>query len=192
MPNQILRALPPIALSLFFCSCATDDRHVMEVSIVQQRLALYQDGIKVREYPVSTSKFGIGDTPNSNFTPLGQMKVAKKVGTGAPSGTGFKSRKPTGEILPPNSPGRDPIVSRIIWLAGTEPINSNAYGRYIYIHGTPEESKIGTKASYGCIRMRSRDIIDLYEFIGRGAKVYVVNLPLTPPQQFGARYGLKR
>lgn len=177
-----------LVITVVFSSCATDNRHVVEISIPQQRMALYQDGIKVREYPVSTSKFGIGDTPRSNFTPIGKMEVAKKIGGGAPSGTVFKSRKPTGEILPPDAPGRDPIVSRILWLRGTEPQNMNAYERYIYIHGTAEERTIGTKSSYGCIRMRSRDIIDLYEFVGNGAKVYTLNLPLSDPADFAARW----
>ena len=102
------------------------------------------------------------------------MKVAKKIGGGAPAGAVFKSRERTGEILRPNAPGRDPIVTRILWLKGTERQNRNAYKRYIYIHGTPEERTIGRPASYGCIRMRSRDIIGLYRRVPRGTKVTVV------------------
>ena len=102
------------------------------------------------------------------------MKVAKKIGRGAPSGAVFKSRRRTGEVLPPNAPGRDPIVTRILWLSGLEPRNRNAYSRYIYIHGTPEEWRIGSPASYGCIRMRSDDVIDLYNRIRTGTKVTVV------------------
>ena len=186
--NHFQQSALSLSLALFASSCATDDRHVMEISIPQQRMALYQDGVKLREYPVSTSKFGIGDIPRSNFTPIGRMEVAKKIGGGAPSGTVFKSREPTGEILPPNAPGRDPIVTRILWLRGTEPQNANAFERYIYIHGTPEESRIGTQASYGCIRMRSSDIVDLYGFVGTGAKVYTLNLPLSDPADFAARW----
>ena len=162
-------------------SCMTDDRHVMEISVPEQRMALYRDGERIREYPVSTSKFGLGDQPNSNRTPMGAMRVAKKFGDGAPPGTVFKDREPTGEIVAVNSPGRDPIVTRILWLEGTEAQNANAFGRYIYIHGTPEERTIGTPASYGCVRMRSRDVIDLYQIVGRGARVYIVNLPLQGP-----------
>ena len=77
-----------------------------------------------------------------------------------------------------NSPGRDPIVSRILWLKGKEPQNANAYGRYIYIHGTPEERNIGLPVSYGCIRMRSRDVIELYDIVGKGAQVTIVDAPL--------------
>ena len=101
----------------------------------------------------------------------GNLEIARKIGGGAPSGAVFKDRLPTGEIVPPDAPGRDPIVTRILWLRGREPQNARAYSRYIYIHGTPEEQNIGTPASYGCIRMRSSDIIQLYDIVGRGAHV---------------------
>ena len=93
----------------------------------------------------------------------------------------FKGRRPTGEVLRPNSPGRDPIVTRILWLRGRESQTRNAYGRYIYIHGTPEERKIGKPASYGCIRMRSRDVARLYNQVGVGAKVKVTPGRLPSP-----------
>jgi lipoprotein-anchoring transpeptidase ErfK/SrfK len=86
----------------------------------------------------------------------------------------FKSRRPTGEVLPPNAPGRDPIVSRILWLQGTEYANRNAYRRFIYIHGTPEEWRVGSPASFGCIRMKSNDVIDLYSRVGVGAEIEIV------------------
>ena len=85
----------------------------------------------------------------------------------------------TGEIVAPNSPGRDPIVTRILWLRGREAQNANAFGRYIYIHGTPEERLIGTPASYGCIRMRSTDVVQLYNIVGIGAAVTIVDVPLV-------------
>lgn len=166
---------------LTLASCGKDRRHLVEVSVAQQRLAVYRDGQRIREYPVSTSKFGLGDEPGSNRTPLGAFEIRKKFGDGAPPGAVFKDRRPTGELVAPDSPGRDPIVSRILWLRGLEPQNGNAYGRYIYIHGTPEERSIGIPASYGCVRMRSRDVIDLYDIVGRGARVYIVNLPLQGP-----------
>jgi lipoprotein-anchoring transpeptidase ErfK/SrfK len=168
---RVLTAIA-LALPLLFCSCGT--KKSLVVSVAQQRMTLYDDGQFVRSYPVSTSKYGLGDRPGSRKTPLGTMKVAKKVGRRAPAGAVFKSRKRTGEILPPNSPGRDPIVTRILWLKGTQSHNRNAYGRYIYIHGTPEEWRIGTPASYGCIRMRSRDIIDLYGQVPRNTPVTVI------------------
>lgn len=161
--------------SMFLLSSCYDNRSVMHVSVAKQRMFLYQDEKPVASYPVSTSKFGLGDVPRSNKTPLGMMEVKKKIGGNLPSGAVMKARKPTGEVLPPNSPGRDPIVSRILWLDGKESRNCNAFNRYIYIHGTTEERTIGTASSYGCIRMKSKDIIDLYDRIGRGARVYVVD-----------------
>jgi lipoprotein-anchoring transpeptidase ErfK/SrfK len=130
-------------------------------------------------YPVSTSKFGLGDRPGSRFTPLGQLQIAEKIGDNAPPGAVFKDRRRTGEIVLANSPGRDPIVTRILWLRGRESQNANAFARDIYIHGTPEERLIGTPASYGCIRMRSTDVVQLYNIVGVGAAVTIVDTPLV-------------
>ena len=130
-------------------------------------------------FPVSTSKFGLGDWPGSRFTPLGQLQVAEKIGGNAPPGSVFKDRRRTGEIVQANSPGRDPIVTRILWLRGLESQNAHAFARDIYIHGTPEESRIGSPASYGCVRMRSGDIIYLYDIVGIGAAVSIVDVPLA-------------
>ena len=165
---------------LLLASCATPDtRHRIVVSIPEQRLAVLENGALVATYPISTSKFAIGDAPGSRATPLGELEIAKKIGGGAALGTVFKDRRPTGEILVPDSPGRDPIVSRILWLRGLESQNANAYGRYIYIHGTAEERNIGKRASYGCIRMRSRDVIQLYDVVGWGARVTILDAPLS-------------
>ncbi len=136
-------------------------------------MLVFEHGVEVARYDVSTSKFGLGDRPGSYATPLGAMQVAQKIGGNQPSGMKFKSRRPTGEIVKPNAPGRDPIVTRILWLRGLEAQNRRAYDRGIYIHGTAEEYTIGTPASYGCIRMRSRDVIALYNKIEVGARVEV-------------------
>ena len=141
-------------------------------------MALLDNGVLMNTYPVSTSKFAIGDSPGSRGTPLGELEIAEKIGGSAPNGAVFKDRKRTGEILEPNAPGRDPIVTRILWLRGREAQNANAYGRYIYIHGTPEERNIGKRASFGCIRMRSRDVIQLYDVVGPRARVTIRNEPL--------------
>jgi lipoprotein-anchoring transpeptidase ErfK/SrfK len=175
-----LRAAFGVAVLFFSASCATKDtRHRVVVSVPEQRLVVLEEGRPLATYPVSTSKFAIGDAPGSRGTPLGELEIAKKIGDAAPSGAVFKSRKRTGEILPPDAPGRDPIVTRILWLKGLEPQNANAQGRYIYIHGTPEERNIGKPASYGCVRMRSRDVIELYNIVGWGARVSIVNAPLA-------------
>ncbi len=166
---------------MFLASCARDTIHTMVVSVPDQKLALYRKGELMKVYDVSTSKFCVSSRDGSYGTPLGQHEVAKKIGSGQPQGMKFHSRRPTGEIVQPNAPGRDPIVSRILWLDGKEPENRNSYARCIYIHGTAEEWRIGTPASYGCIRMRSRDVVDLYNSIGVGAKVDIVNDHLTLP-----------
>jgi lipoprotein-anchoring transpeptidase ErfK/SrfK len=145
-------------------------------------MLVYEKGRLVAQYPVSTSKFGLGDQPGSNATPLGRLKVDRKIGAGQPLGMKFKSREPTGEVVPVNAPGRDPIVTRILWLRGLEYRNRNAFDRMIYIHGTPEEAKIGEPSSYGCIRMRSKDVVALYKLIGVGARVDILNRPLTEEQ----------
>ena len=164
-------------------SCAKDDRHVLLISTSDQQMLLLRDNIKIAEYPVSTSKFGVGDSLNSNSTPLGLLRIRKKIGRNAPAGAVFKSRRLTGEVLPVDAPGRDPIVTRILWLEGLEPQNRNAFGRYIYIHGTPEERNIGIASSYGCIRMRSADVITVYDSVGIGARVLITTKPFKRADQ---------
>jgi lipoprotein-anchoring transpeptidase ErfK/SrfK len=148
------------------------------VSVPDQTLALINDGVVVARYRVSTSKFGLGDGNGTYATPLGAMSVASKIGANAPLGAVFKNRQPTGDVLKPNAPGRDPIVSRILWLRGLEKQNARAYSRNIYIHGTPEERLIGRPASYGCIRMRSQDIAQLFNAVPVGTKIDIANAGL--------------
>jgi lipoprotein-anchoring transpeptidase ErfK/SrfK len=171
-----LEAHATLLLALFVSSCAAPDtRHQIVISTREQKLAVLDRGNLMAIYPVSTSKFGLGDWRGSRYTPLGQLEIAEKIGDNAPPGAVFKDRRRTGEIVLPDSPGRDPIVTRILWLRGLEPQNANAFTRDIYIHGTPEERLIGTRASYGCIRMRSSDIINLYDIVGIGAAVTIVD-----------------
>jgi hypothetical protein len=148
------------------------------VSVPDQTLAVIDGGVVLDKFPVSTSRFGLGDSPNSYATPLGSLEIASKIGANAPLGAVFKSRKPTGEILKPNAVGRDPIVTRILWLRGLERGNACAYNRGIYIHGTPVEQLIGRPASYGCIRMRSRDIARLFSEVRVGTRIDVANTRL--------------
>jgi lipoprotein-anchoring transpeptidase ErfK/SrfK len=169
-----------LLIAVLLASCAAPDtQHHVVISTRDQKLAVLDRGTLMATYPVSTSKFGLGDYLRSSRTPLGQLAVAKKIGDNAPLGAVFKDRIRTGEIVAANSPGRDPIVTRILWLRGREAQNANAFGRYIYIHGTPEERLIGTPASYGCIRMRSSDVVQLYNIVGVGAAVTIVDAPLV-------------
>lgn len=148
------------------------------ISVPEQRLVIIENGVMIGHFPVSTSKFGLGDRPSSYATPLGTLEVAAKVGDGAPVGAVFKGQHFTGEVLRPNAPGRDPIVTRILHLRGLDACNSRAFDRGIYIHGTPEERRIGRPASFGCIRMRSRDVVRVFDSVPVGTKIEIVNAPL--------------
>ncbi len=143
------------------------------VSVRDQKLMLLADGAKVATFPVSTSKFGLGDNWNAMTTPTGTLQVAQKIGDHAPVGAVFHNRRFTGEILQPNAPGRDPVITRIIWLRGLEAHNARAFKRCIYIHGTPEEKTVGRPASYGCIRMKSSDVTALYSQLPLGAIIQI-------------------
>ena len=149
------------------------------ISVRDQKLMLVQNGGKVVTYPVSTSMFGLGDSWGRMTTPLGYFAVEQKIGDNVPVGAVFHNRRLTGEVLQPNAPGRDPVITRIIWLRGRESQNANAFGRDIYIHGTPEERNLGLPVSYGCVRMSSNDVIKLYEMVGLGAQVTIVDAPLN-------------
>jgi hypothetical protein len=145
------------------------------ISVAEQKLMIIRDGMWIHKFRVSTSKFGLGDSYGSYKTPVGKLRVCDKIGGGLSSGSVIKHRHATGEILPVNAPGRDPIVTRILWLEGLETTNQRAKARGIYIHGTIEESKIGEAVSYGCIRMKSRDVIDVYDLVPVGTVVTIQN-----------------
>ena len=183
--SYISKFIPLIGCSILtfivviLSSCGTSIPHnSVIVSIADQQMLLLKDGKPTKIYRVSTSKFGLSSKRGSRHTPLGEHAVAKKIGGNAPAGAVFKSRRRTGEILRPNAPGRDPIVTRILWLKGLERHNQNTFSRYIYIHGTPEEYKIGHPVSYGCIRMKSRDIIDLYHQLDVNSRVTITRARL--------------
>ena len=172
------RCLLLLACAFTLASCATKDReHFVRISVPDQKMLVFRKGVEIARYDVSTSKFGVAGRAGSYTTPLGAMEVAKKIGAGQRSGMKFKSRRATGEIVAVNAQGRDPIVSRILWLRGLERRNRDTFSRCIYIHGTPEEWRIGTPASYGCIRMRSHDVIQLFNALGVGARVEVSMSP---------------
>lgn len=136
----------------------------------------------VRVYPVSTAKNGPGEQQDSECTPRGQHIIAEKIGTGCPVGTVFVSRQPTGEIYSPQlkekEPERDWILTRILWLRGEESgfnhgAGVDSYNRYIYIHGSPDDVVMGTPGSRGCIRMRNRDVIELFDLVDAGTPVNI-------------------
>ncbi len=146
----------------------------IEISIPQQSLELLEGRRVIRRYPVSTAKNGPGEQNGSLCTPRGRHIVRAKIGTGQPSGAVLVRRRPTGEIWTPalhaQYPGRDWILTRILWLSGCEP-GRNRLGkvdtmrRYIYIHGSPDTAAMGQPGSIGCIRMRNADVIELFDLV---------------------------
>ena len=179
MKRSFSRVLTPLLLVVIlvspsgFAALAAPLSADMIVSVPDQVLALVDRGKLIARYSISTSKFGTGDSNASYCTPLGTLFVSAKIGDRLPAGAVIKNRIPTGEIVAVDAPGRDLIVSRVIWLRGMETQNQKARDRCIYIHGTPEERRIGKPASFGCIRMRSRDIIDLYDHVHIGTHVLI-------------------
>ena len=179
-----LRCALSCALALFCgqaattkCRAASSAPEIV-VSVADQELALIARGRVIKRFPVSTSKFGTGDAVGSYRTPLGETFVSAKIGDGLPAGAVIKNRNATGEIVQPNAPGRDTIVSRVIWLRGMDGTTANTRDRCIYIHGTAEEKRIGRRASFGCVRMRSKDVIALYNLVHIGTHVRISAKPL--------------
>lgn len=174
-----------LAAALTLCQCqsasSVHDADVV-VSVKDQKLGFYRNGHLVHSYKVSTSKFGLGDGMGSCRTPLGNHEVIAKIGHGLPKGAVLKSRQWNGEVLKPDAPGRDPVVSRIMWLTGLDRDNHNAYRRFIYIHGTTEEKLLGRPASYGCVRMSMGDVIDLFNQVDIGAHVVITQEKLPPSE----------
>lgn len=144
----------------------------IHVSIRDQLLTLKEDETAIQTYPVSTSRFGIGTEQGSFKTPIGRFRVAEKIGGDQPAGTIFQSRVPLrpGDPLPATE---DLVMSRILWLDGLDDHNANTRDRFIYIHGTRHESKVGTPASYGCIRMRNADVVELFDLVDRDTLVTI-------------------
>jgi lipoprotein-anchoring transpeptidase ErfK/SrfK len=144
----------------------------IHISIRDQRLTLKEGETLIRTYPVSTSRFGIGTEEDSMKTPIGRFRVAEKIGDGLPSDTVFQSRVPL-KADDPLPPTEDLVMSRILWLDGLDEHNANTRDRFIYIHGTKHEDKIGNPASHGCVRMRNADVIELFDLVDEGAPVVI-------------------
>ena len=153
----------------------------IDIDVPQQVLTLFgDDGRALRRYPVSTSKNGVGQKNGSFCTPRGKHIVRAKIGAGQPPNTVFVRRRPTGEIwttdLDARYPGRDWILTRILWLSGCER-GLNRLGevdtmrRYIYIHGSPDSAELGKPGSIGCVRMRNADIVELFDLVPAGIAV---------------------
>jgi lipoprotein-anchoring transpeptidase ErfK/SrfK len=145
----------------------------IEVSISSQRLSLWDGERLVRSWPVSTSKYGIGFKEGSLKTPVGGVVVKEKHGDGAEEGTIFKSRQPVGVWRPGMDVEEDLVLTRILRLDGIEGRNANTFDRYVYIHGTNGEDRIGRPASHGCVRLRNREMVELFEMVPVGTRVWI-------------------
>ena len=154
----------------------------IRVSLASQTLELWEGDELLARYPVSTARRGAGEEQDSERTPRGRHQVRAKIGAEAPLGAVFVGRRPTGEICTPEvyaaDPERDWILTRILWLSGLEP-GRNRLGRvdsmrrFIYIHGTPDESSLGRPASHGCVRMRNEDVVELFDRVEPGTEVEI-------------------
>ena len=141
---------------------------------------LSDEGEKINAWPVSTSRFGLGSIPGSNFTPLGRFRIAQKIGHGAPERTIFRSRQVVGQW--DGSPStEDYVLTRILWLEGLDEENANTFDRYIYIHGTSQEEAIGQPASHGCIRMNNTAVMELFDLVEAGTAVEIGDVPPSQP-----------
>jgi lipoprotein-anchoring transpeptidase ErfK/SrfK len=169
MQSRVNKSTPATA---DLTSTRQSGRTKIDISIGEQRLTVARDGKVVRSYPISSSRFGTGTEEGSLKTPLGNFRIAKKIGHGAASGTIFQARMPLGpgDPLPDTE---DFVTTRILWLDGLDEENANTRDRFIYIHGTRHEDKIGTPASHGCIRMRNADVIELFDLVDETATVVI-------------------
>ncbi|HEV2045763.1 MAG TPA: L,D-transpeptidase [Chthoniobacterales bacterium] len=144
----------------------------IDISIREQLLRLKRDDETLQTYPISSSRFGLGSEEGSMKTPLGEFRVAEKIGHEAAPGTIFKARVALGPDDPlPDT--EDFITSRILWLEGLDEDNANTRDRFIYIHGTKHEDKIGQPDSHGCIRMRNDDVIELFDLVDETTPVVI-------------------
>jgi lipoprotein-anchoring transpeptidase ErfK/SrfK len=154
----------------------------IRVDLASQTLFLYQGQELLESYPVSTARHGSGEEYGSGCTPRGLHRIRIKIGAGEPENSVFVGRRPTGEIYTPQlgteNPQRDWILTRILWLTGLEP-GRNRSGqqdtlrRFIYIHGCPDSEPMGVPLSHGCIRMRNRDLLDLFDRVETGTLVEI-------------------
>jgi lipoprotein-anchoring transpeptidase ErfK/SrfK len=144
----------------------------IQISIRAQELILKCGRKKLASYPVSTSRFGLGSKEGSFKTPTGKFRITEKIGQGMPLGTVFKSRRPV-KATKKALREEDLVMTRILWLDGLERRNANTHDRYIYIHGTNHEKKIGLPDSHGCIRMKNADLVELFERVPEGTPVEI-------------------
>lgn len=158
------------------------DELILDISLMEQRLKVVNDDNVVAEYRVATARNGAGEVMDSECTPRGWHAICAKIGDGSAPGTVFVEREPTGEIysaeLRRQYPGRDWILTRILWLTGLEEGKNLAAkvdtrNRCIYIHGCPDEDEMGVPSSHGCVKMRNSDVTKLFDMVSEGTRVHI-------------------
>ena len=154
----------------------------IEVDVDTQSLRVLEGNIPIAEFPVSTSRFGLGFEEGSFRTPTGRFVVRDKIGHGAAPCTIFRARVDTGERAAPGG-DEDLVLTRILTLDGLEPANANTLARYVYIHGTNQEHLIGQPASHGCVRLRNEDMIALHDLVSVGTPVVIGSDSLIRPPE---------
>jgi hypothetical protein len=173
LPETILEVCKKLEIST--------TQFILAINIAKQTISLFEQNEFVNFSPCSTSRFGIGQTEGSNCTPLGLHRIAEKIGAGEPAGTVFKSRQIIGHTSQPEFADAK-ITTRILWLEGLEPglnkgfnggVNVDSHARYIYIHGTADQSSIGKPASCGCIHLVDADLIPLFDLLPSGTLVWI-------------------
>lgn len=182
VPDRVMRSASGMAKHL--AGSGETGEQSLVVDVPGQQLYLFESGELVGHFPVSTAERGTGNQEGSLQTPLGLHRVDEKIGADAPRGMIFRGRRPTGELAeiltgPDERAARDDVTTRILWLEGLEPgVNQggqvDSKQRYIYIHGTPEEGRIGQPASHGCVRMTNADVITLFDRVREGALVDII------------------
>ncbi len=145
----------------------------LSVSIGNQCLRLWDGQRMEKEWPCSTSKFGIGFKEGSLRTPLGHFRVNEKHGADTPWGTIFRSRQAIGQWHPGDDTEADLVLTRILRLEGLEPRNANTFDRYIYVHGTNDERRIGRTGSHGCIRLKNHHMIEVFDLVPVGTELWI-------------------
>lgn len=176
--RDFLRLFSLGVFSTLACSLFPEGGNLEKILIIdgENQKMYFTNGKEIfKEYEISTSKYGYGTVPKSSKTPLGLHEIKEKIGDGAEIGAIFKYKKNTGKLAEIynskyDSP-QDFVTTRILSLGGLEEKNSNSFNRAIYIHGTPEEGLIGAPASHGCIRMKNKEIVELYNLVSVGTKV---------------------
>ena len=157
------------------------EKHI-DIDINKQQLTLFQDDTVIATYAISTAKNGVGQKNGSECTPLGLHCIDSKIGADVEENTVFVARQETGEIfseeLKKNNPDRDWILTRILWLSGLEQGKNkggevDTKGRYIYIHGCPDSDSFSSPSSHGCVKMRNKDIIELFENVEKNMQILI-------------------